>query len=106
MLPSTDFALSPADALAGVDPFQIAQATTIDAGGDLVGVVEATSRFSRFCRGSPLSTPGTGFTASRWPAAKLQSRMVRMRRIVRREVSGLSVQMGARTRSTSACRIA
>jgi 2',3'-cyclic-nucleotide 2'-phosphodiesterase (5'-nucleotidase family) len=44
ILPNTDFALNPADALAGVDPFKIAQATTIEADGELIGVVGTTTQ--------------------------------------------------------------
>jgi alkaline phosphatase len=44
ILSSSDFALSPNDAIAGGNPFKIAQATIIDVNGEPIGVVGATTQ--------------------------------------------------------------
>lgn len=44
ILPHTDFEMTPEDALTGEAPFRIAQATTIEAEGELIGIVGATTQ--------------------------------------------------------------
>ncbi len=60
ILANTDFMLSPTDALAGSNPYKIAQATTIEAGGEMIGVVGATTQLLETISSPEGTTETTG----------------------------------------------